>query len=498
MKREVLIRAYCVFLPLALPVACTRETSDDHGSDALGVPHSRSDASTHADASTPHNSFPGDAAVSDGSGPHSQLADSSIVTRDSGSDEETGTADTGLPVLADTTVERDGSVSSAQVESGGADAGALPAVDASSPELPLGIGGCASAIFGRYVMRTDGVLLFEPDANADGQPPILDAATALPLGNIVAAADGTKHGCAVLEDGTVSCWRTVKGGNSFGQLGSGAIDESGPVFRATPVLLAPNTPLTGVMALAQGSSQSWSNQSCAITDEGRMFCWGDVSALINGGDKLNSPFALPVTVDGVSPLTGAKQASIAADSSYCALVGGNDKDDVYCWGANTYGQLGTGDKDPRTYPEKVLGLSEPSKVIAFGWTATVCVLDGDNVKCWGSNNHGQTGPSTSSTSVTAPTLVTLMGGTTPLSAVVDIQGGTKDVGQGIGSTAVCALTTDRSVKCWGMNFQPYPANYGIASVVALGDMNGLTPRVLTSDGIYHIGASTRELNCSLL
>jgi hypothetical protein len=294
----------------------------------------------------------------------------------------------------------------------------------------------------------------------------------------------------------VWCWRNVAGGNASGQLGNGVSDASGPVFRATQVLTGVNQPLTNVTAV---SPDSFGDSSCASTADGQLYCWGLMTYLTNGGTNLVSPYAIAVTTDGVTPFGGVLQTSIN-DSYACSIVKGTSTNELWCWGHNTHGQLGTGDMTTRRYPTKVVGPTNPSKVITFGsdeYEAATCVLDGQNVRCWGANGSGQIGNGSTASPVLAPTLVTLMGGATALAGVVDIEGGTDDNTQAL----VCALTTSNAALCWGNGFQSYPTTYSVANVFSLGTMDNAGAgivRLLTTDGTYHIGATTRTPNCGLL
>jgi hypothetical protein len=350
---------------------------------------------------------------------------------------------------------------------------------------------CAKALLGRYLLRADGTLLFQADsATGTNQTAVLDANTALPLAGIVDAMEGYAHGCAVLADHTAWCWRSAADGNNNGEMGSGVIDATGPLFRATKVLSAANQPLTNVVAISS-ADRFTSDGTCAVTGDGKVYCWGNDTWLTNGGTTLKSAYAIQITTDGVTPFTGALQVAVNGVHA-CAIVQGASTKEVWCWGNNGHGQLGTGDGTYLRYPKKVLGLTNPTKVITYGsegyWGRT-CALDGSNVRCWGANGGGYYALGN-----TSPTLVTLAGGATALGMVVDIQGASQDNIR----VNTCARTMNNTVLCWGTNFGDDPVASGVTNVVSLGSLAGGTLRVLTSDGLYHIGTATRSPSCGPL
>jgi alpha-tubulin suppressor-like RCC1 family protein len=136
------------------------------------------------------------------------------------------------------------------------------------------------------------------------------------LGNVVAIAAGDgDFVCALLSNGTVSCW----GDNSNGQLGDGTTTP-----RPAPVAVSG---LTGATAVAAGQEHS-----CALVSGGTVQCWGsNTSGQLGNGKMSNS--LVPV---GVAALSGAMTIS-AGNSHSCALLSGGGS---RCWGDNTYGQLG--------------------------------------------------------------------------------------------------------------------------------------------------------------
>ena len=136
--------------------------------------------------------------------------------------------------------------------------------------------------------------------------------------NAVAIDAGASHTCAVVDDGTISCW----GRADLGQLGNGS-------FLYTSAVPLTVTGLTDAVAIAAG----WSH-SCALLDDGTARCWGrnDLGQLGNG-HRTNSN--VPVTVTGLTDAV----AITAGGNHTCALL---DDGTARCWGYNDYGQLGNG------------------------------------------------------------------------------------------------------------------------------------------------------------
>jgi len=75
-----------------------------------------------------------------------------------------------------------------------------------------------------------------------------------------------------------------------------------------------------------------------------------------------------------------------------------DSGAVKCWGANTTGELGTGDYIGRGSAVGDMGdhlpavnLGQPAQAIAAGAHHTCALLQDRTVKCWGQNDLGQLG-----------------------------------------------------------------------------------------------------------
>lgn len=133
------------------------------------------------------------------------------------------------------------------------------------------------------------------------------------------------------EAGAVWSW----GSNFRGRLGRDASVGGGT---PTPDRVAtPSLPFVDVEA-------GW-RHACAITDDGQLFCWGDDTWNQIGP---GSPEQFQVTP--VRALPDVRVVDVGVGSSHtCAL---DDAGRVFCWGDNSYSQLGgasdSGHEDPRT------------------------------------------------------------------------------------------------------------------------------------------------------
>ena len=239
------------------------------------------------------------------------------------------------------------------------------------------------------------------------------SAALTPLGDMKQVAAGDLHTCAVTNTGGAYCW----GYNYFGQLGDGTTSD-----RVTPVaVMGVNTP---VQAIAAGS-----NHTCLVTTNGSVLCWG-ANYVGQLGDNTTTERVTPITVTGLS---SPVQAIATGTDHTCAVTTGGD---VYCWGYNTYGQLGNGTTTDSLTPVTVTGLISPIQAIAAGPNHTCAMTAGGGVQCWGANWSGQLGDGTFTNSFT-PVAVTGLSST--VQAITT------------GSGHTCAITTAGGVQCWGYN-----------------------------------------------
>jgi cysteine-rich repeat protein len=163
------------------------------------------------------------------------------------------------------------------------------------------------------------------------------------LTGLTAVRAGVWHGCAIREtDSKTYCW----GGNAYGQLGRGYTSPRSVVAFPVSTATMREGEVFNNLGLGRG-------QTCATTNQGRVYCWGDndYGELGNGG-TIDSP--LPAPVQGIPGRTVA----IGVGASHgCALTSDLV---VYCWGRDSYGQAGNGGvlqaNEIQTSAVRVLGL----------------------------------------------------------------------------------------------------------------------------------------------
>jgi alpha-tubulin suppressor-like RCC1 family protein len=236
------------------------------------------------------------------------------------------------------------------------------------------------------------------------------------------------HVCALLADASLYCW----GQNFEGELGQ---DDSPPSDDDT----------TSVDALApvQVPGNDWSHVSagdgftCGVRFDGTLWCWGRNNGHQLGPDtdtQIRRPIQVGADTDWArvesgqqfsfalkldhslwrwglnvgspssgdplgSDTTGLDRPTRFGDAAdwiafatrvfhTCAV---NRKNELWCWGRNIEGQLGTGDLDLRSNATHV---GDGIAAVAVSWFTTCALTTTGHVLCTGKNEHGQTGDGT--------------------------------------------------------------------------------------------------------
>jgi uncharacterized membrane protein YgcG len=223
---------------------------------------------------------------------------------------------------------------------------------------------------------------------------------------------GTAFACALI-DGTVECW----GDNTYGELGNG-MNVSSP----TPVSV---NGITMATQIAVGS-----DFACALISGGTVECWGDNTYGVLGNIDGGTSSSTPVVVTGFPDVVPTQIA--AGENHVCVLTAQG----VYCWGDNTFDQLGMGGAGAgasSSTPVESSALTSTTAVAAGG-NETCIILQEGQVACWGSNAEEQLGVASGSMSETQTPV-----GVTNATAIA------------VGGEHACALIQGGMVKCWGYN-----------------------------------------------
>lgn len=230
----------------------------------------------------------------------------------------------------------------------------------------------------------------------------------------IAVAAGRSHVCALSEGRRVYCW----GDNVDGQVG---------VKKSTRTEQEPReVALEGRAAsLALGD-----NHSCAILEEGAVWCWGSNShRQVGFAGYYTQHDPLPAKISG---LDGATQI-VAGSRFTCVLLSDLG---VRCWGENDHFQLGAGPYEESQSPNhlQVVRVPEARHITAGTNHACALLFDG-RVRCWGANGYGQLGDGTYE----------------PRHMAVDVLGLDDVVELSAGQSHTCARRRDGTIWCWGSN-----------------------------------------------
>ncbi len=148
---------------------------------------------------------------------------------------------------------------------------------------------------------------------------------------------------------------------------------------------------------------------------------------------------------------------------------------VYCWGDNSYGQLGTGTTENQEEPTQVPDLVNIVMVAAGSYHTVALSADG-TVYAWGRNSFGQIGDGTSTASLKP----------------VRIDSIPPAVSIAAGSYHTLALSIDGKIYAWGMNDDYQVGDVASENVVDdAGTILGkrvLTPQIVVESGVKAISA----------
>src|SRR5512135_172425 len=234
---------------------------------------------------------------------------------------------------------------------------------------------------------------------------------------------GQDHACGLATTGAVFCW----GGNAFGQLGNGGTSP-----QTTPTLVsASGVTFASVSAAAQFT--------CALTTgtNATIDCWG-----LNSSGQLGTSIDAGTSTPNPAPLevTGGPFRAVSATQGHaCGILSGGADGTVVCWGLNDAAQLGRGGGASPPFdqnPQAIFG-SVRYAGVSGGFRFACAIESGTTTAdCWGLNDVGQLGTSTSSTVQSSP---------------VAVNGGLRFAQLSTGQGLACGVVSTGQGYCWGDN-----------------------------------------------
>ena len=238
--------------------------------------------------------------------------------------------------------------------------------------------------------------------------------------------------------GDTWCW----GSDTNGELGDGAqYPNSNP------------TPIRGAVGVRLAFVAAGMDQQCGLDAAGAAFCWGKEQRGELGNDGVHVD-----VVTRPQPVQGGI-AFRHVSPAWAHTCGVSVEGDVYCWGSNGVGQLGTAGPvgecslDTRySYPCAAAPLKVASELefveVRAGYAHTCALTADGDVWCWGPAVLVGAGPESQVPGARrcSPTSDALCA-FTPVRAHSDV----KFVQLAAGAGFTCALSAGGDVYCWGRN-----------------------------------------------
>ena len=201
--------------------------------------------------------------------------------------------------------------------------------------------------------------------------------------------------------------------------------------------------------------------SCGVTTSGVGYCWGD-NSFGQLGDGTLTQSTVPVAVSG-----GLTFAMVGAGRNHTcgATTGGVG----YCWGDRSNGRLGTGTLIQSTVPAAVSG-GLTFAAASAGYSHTCGLTTGGVGYCWGDNSQNQLGDGT----------------TTQSTVPVAVSGGLTFASVSPGRYLTCGLSTSGLGYCWGLKDGGWVGESNVPAAVP----GALTFASVSGGGFHACGLTT--------
>uniref|UniRef100_A0A673K3X5 BTB domain-containing protein n=1 Tax=Sinocyclocheilus rhinocerous TaxID=307959 RepID=A0A673K3X5_9TELE len=182
---------------------------------------------------------------------------------------------------------------------------------------------------------------------------------------------------------------------SWGHNGYSQLGNGTTNHGLTPALVSTNLIGKRVTEVACGS-----HHTIALTTEGEVYAWGyNNSGQVGSGSTANQP-----TPRRVSSCLQNKVVVNIACGQLCSMAV-LDNGETYGWGYNCNGQLGLGNNGNQQTPCRIAAL-QGINIVACGYAHTLALTDEGFIYSWGANSYGQLGTGNKSNQA-VPTLINM-------------------------------------------------------------------------------------------
>jgi alpha-tubulin suppressor-like RCC1 family protein len=215
-------------------------------------------------------------------------------------------------------------------------------------------------------------------------------ASGLPALRQLAAGNGGDHLCGITASGAAMCW----GRDDAGFLGNGTV---GPI----PIVGSPPVTVAGGITWSSISVSQLS--ACGVSVTGTGYCWGSnqrgeigsAEIVVGSTSPGSGPPGTPLSVTSRPHVVDGGLAFRALYAGWLHSCGITTADAAYCWGNNSFGELGIGTIDTVVHrtPTPVAGGLRFLQ-LSVGAEQTCGITTTHTAYCWGRNATGQLGDGT--------------------------------------------------------------------------------------------------------
>jgi alpha-tubulin suppressor-like RCC1 family protein len=268
--------------------------------------------------------------------------------------------------------------------------------------------------------------------------------SSLPISDVTMMAVGSKETCAVMKD-RLYCW---------GASGIGLIQNSSVLANSLDLL---ESNLTDFKAFPSGFSTDYQAHTCYINTSDKVKCIGNNQFGQLGQNNRDSldVASLVKNEDNSGELSNISSLSVATGHN-CAISSGQ----AYCWGGGSYVLGDGGGYVEKSLPVKVIkkagGDLNSLDTVAAGSYHSCAKETSGKIWCWGTNTYGQLGANDTSIHLGAVEVYkdNLSGGTELFTTGSKIA---------VSSYNSCAIDNTGQVWCWGRGYSGANANASSAN-----------------------------------